>query len=216
MSIAAGGASTCILNGLGQRLCAGNGQFGQLATATPSTTNTSPAPTVIPSSLTPTSFSVPTPFVTVSDATNPGVCTLLLSVKVDATCKAAVFTPPLKDTTVNATSVAGAVVTYTTPTATVDGVNTPVTCAPASGSQFPIGTTTVTCTAGASSGTFKVLGRWGLYHPGIRSRVARMLKGQSPPPVSHLAPFSNPSSNRRRSSWIFLPSGEFEGDEVAQ
>ena len=51
--------------------------------------------------------------------------------------------------TVNATGPAGAVVTYTPPTATDEGGETPtVGCLPASGSLFPIGlTTTVTCTA---------------------------------------------------------------------
>jgi len=50
--------------------------------------------------------------------------------------------------TTNATSPAGAVVTYQPPTATdqIDGP-VPVTCVPASGSQFPVGTTTVTCSA---------------------------------------------------------------------
>jgi hypothetical protein len=45
-----------------------------------------------------------------------------------------------------ATSSAGAVVTYTKPTATdvVDG-SVPVTCSPASGATFALGTTTVTC-----------------------------------------------------------------------
>jgi hypothetical protein len=177
MSIAAGGASTCILNGLGQRLCAGNGQFGQLATATPSTTNTSPVPTVISPSLTPTSFLVPAPFVTVFEYTNAvrgaAVCTLLLSVKVNATCTAMsvpvpvpVFSPPLQNITVNATSVNGAVVTYS-PTATAGSVGTPVSCTPASGSQFPAGNTTVTCMAGATTGTFQVLGRWVLNRRGV-------------------------------------------------
>lgn len=52
------------------------------------------------------------------------------------------------DISVAATSAAGAVVTYTSPTASdlVDG-SVPVDCAPASGSTFPLGTTTVTCTA---------------------------------------------------------------------
>jgi hypothetical protein len=50
--------------------------------------------------------------------------------------------------TVDATSAAGAVVTYTTPTAS-DSCAAPVTvsCAAPSGSTFPIGTTTVVCTA---------------------------------------------------------------------
>ena len=50
--------------------------------------------------------------------------------------------------TVEATSPAGAVATYSLPTAidNVDG-SLPVTCAPASGSTFPLGTMRVTCTA---------------------------------------------------------------------
>jgi hypothetical protein len=52
-----------------------------------------------------------------------------------------------------ATSTAGAKVTYTTPTATdaVDGAR-PVTCSPASGSTFPVGKKTVTCTATDKTG----------------------------------------------------------------
>ncbi len=49
--------------------------------------------------------------------------------------------------TVEATSAAGVVVTFTaTASDAVDGALTP-TCSPASGSTFPLGTTTVTCTA---------------------------------------------------------------------
>lgn len=52
------------------------------------------------------------------------------------------------DITVNPTSASGAVVSYAPPTATDEGGETPtVKCDPASGSTFPIGTTTVTCTA---------------------------------------------------------------------
>jgi hypothetical protein len=51
------------------------------------------------------------------------------------------------DVTVEATSAAGAVVTFdATATDAEEGAITPV-CVPASGSAFPIGTTTVTCTA---------------------------------------------------------------------
>jgi len=52
------------------------------------------------------------------------------------------------DITVTATSANGAAATYTPGTATdlVDG-SVPTTCTPASGSVFPLGTTTVTCTA---------------------------------------------------------------------
>jgi hypothetical protein len=52
--------------------------------------------------------------------------------------------------TTNATSSQGATVTYTSPTATDESGDNPgpaVNCTPASGSVFPIGTTTVTCTA---------------------------------------------------------------------
>lgn len=57
------------------------------------------------------------------------------------------------DLTVAATSAAGAVVTFSSPTASdlVDGART-VTCMPASGSTFPLGTTTVTCTASDTRG----------------------------------------------------------------
>jgi hypothetical protein len=52
-----------------------------------------------------------------------------------------------------ATSTAGAKVSYTKPTATdaIDGAR-PVTCTPASGAQFPVNKTTVTCTASDSKG----------------------------------------------------------------
>ena len=50
--------------------------------------------------------------------------------------------------TVNADSASGAIVTYATPIATdPDDAAGPVTCAPPSGSTFPVGTTTVTCSS---------------------------------------------------------------------
>jgi hypothetical protein len=68
---------------------------------------------------------------------------------------APVLTLP-QDITADATSPAGAAVTYAV-SATDEGV---VTCNPASGSTFPLGTTAVLCTAtnatGTSSGTFNV------------------------------------------------------------
>jgi hypothetical protein len=56
--------------------------------------------------------------------------------------------------TAEATSAAGAVVTYTTPTATdtVGPASPAVSCSPASGSTFPLGTTTVTCSATDTAG----------------------------------------------------------------
>jgi hypothetical protein len=59
---------------------------------------------------------------------------------------------PAPNVTVNATSPAGAVVAFPTPTAT-DAVGVVSnTCAPASGSTFPSGTTTVTCHAADAAG----------------------------------------------------------------
>jgi len=63
--------------------------------------------------------------------------------------------------TTDATSPAGAIVSYTATATDNSGVSPTVTCAPASGSTFPIGTTTVSCTAkdaagNASIGSFTV------------------------------------------------------------
>lgn len=66
------------------------------------------------------------------------------------------------DITAEATSPAGAVVSYPLPTVTDDADPAPaVSCSPVSGSTFPLGVTTVTCTAtdasgNSSNGTFKV------------------------------------------------------------
>jgi hypothetical protein len=54
----------------------------------------------------------------------------------------------------NDPSQCGAIVNYPAPVTTGDC--RPVTCTPASGSFFPVGTTTVTCTSGAASCTFTV------------------------------------------------------------
>jgi hypothetical protein len=60
-----------------------------------------------------------------------------------------------------ATSASGAVVSYTA-TATLGGISFPASCGPASGSTFPIGTTTVNCSASnpifgdTASGSFTV------------------------------------------------------------
>ncbi len=73
-----------------------------------------------------------------------------------------VFSGVPSDFWVEATSPAGATVTYTSPTANdaVDGAR-PVSCILASGSTFPVGTTTVTCTtsdlsSNTSTATFDV------------------------------------------------------------
>jgi len=71
------------------------------------------------------------------------------------------------DITAEATSAGGAVVTFTATSGNGNGTGddengrpnggaNPATCAPASGSLFPLGTTTVQCSAGNASGTFLV------------------------------------------------------------
>jgi hypothetical protein len=56
------------------------------------------------------------------------------------------------DVTVNATSPAGAVVSYAPPAASDNAPGVTVACAPPPGSTFPVGSTTVTCTATDASG----------------------------------------------------------------
>jgi hypothetical protein len=58
------------------------------------------------------------------------------------------ITCPANVTVSNATDQCGAVVTYDAPTPVGAGCGT-ITCTPPSGSFFPVGTTTVTCTSGA-------------------------------------------------------------------
>lgn len=76
---------------------------------------------------------------------------------VQLTCVLRDTTPPVvathDDVTAEATSAAGAVVSYDAPTATddVDGP-VPVTCSPASGAAFALGDTTVTCSAQDAAG----------------------------------------------------------------
>jgi hypothetical protein len=155
MSISAGDQITCIINGIGQRLCAGVAWYGQFGAPVNPKYNSVPVATVIPDALAPTSFAVPPPFVAISDdASGAPACSLLLSVKVAATCEdPPMFDPPLLSFSASATSAAGAVVTFT---ATVNKPGVAVTCAPASGSTFAVGTTPVTCTAGATTETFNV------------------------------------------------------------
>jgi hypothetical protein len=65
------------------------------------------------------------------------------------------------DMTVQATSASGAVVKFTASASDLVDGSMPVTCTPTSGSTFPVGTTTVTCSAkdkagNSASGSFKV------------------------------------------------------------
>ena len=187
-SIHAGSLSTCIITGLGKRICTGSNAYGQLASSTlVASINTSPLETVIPASgpLAGSTFALPPPFVVVSDAANAPVCLLQLSVKVDATCDNTppVFDPALADLKVDATSAAGAVVTYDPP-ANNDGIPVTVTCTPASGSQFAIGTTPVTCTAGVTTGTFNVRARGVLARARVSVLLCQLLEHSPPQPSS--------------------------------
>jgi X-Pro dipeptidyl-peptidase len=63
------------------------------------------------------------------------------------------MTPVPNDMTVDSTDATGATVNFATPTATDDiDPNPIVTCTPASGTKFKVGTTTVTCTARDANG----------------------------------------------------------------
>jgi len=79
------------------------------------------------------------------DCTNRTACTFTVTLARD-TSPPVIQCPP--SISVTSCAASGAVVNYPTPTATDNAdFNVAVTCAPASGSVFPLGTTTVTCTA---------------------------------------------------------------------
>jgi hypothetical protein len=87
---------------------------------------------------------------TARDAANNTSAPCTFTVTVNDT-QAPVITCP-GNITVTANTPTGAVVTYTTPTVTDNcSVAGTVTCSPASGSVFPNGTTTVTCTLGGQT-----------------------------------------------------------------
>ena len=76
---------------------------------------------------------------------SPGVSPVLFDLTVKACRACNIFCHP--DTTVQCTSYEGAIVNYSAPTwASVCDTLFQVTCDPPSGSQFPLGQTTVTCT----------------------------------------------------------------------
>jgi hypothetical protein len=104
-------------------------------------------------------------------------------------------TPPsLKlpsDITAQATGPAGAAISYTaTATDLVDG-SVPVSCTPASGSSFPIGTTTVNCSAtdahgNTATGSFKVTANYawnGFFQPVDNPPTVNTVKAGSAVPV---------------------------------
>jgi hypothetical protein len=98
--------------------------------------------------------------------------------------------------TVEANSHAGSVVNFSPPTATdnVDGPIANVVCAPASGSTFVLGTTTVTCSASDSSG-----------NTGTASFTVKVVDTTPP----HLVPPGD------RSVYATTPAGIYDADEAA-
>ncbi|MGH7185083.1 MAG: SdrD B-like domain-containing protein, partial [Pseudomonadota bacterium] len=114
---------------------------------------TYPPPTVTPATATvtctPASGSTfPVGTTTVTCTATSGTITSSCSFTVTVGLQPTITCPP-SPPAVTATGPNGAVVTYTPPTATP--ATATVTCTPASGSTFPVGTTTVNCTA--TSGT---------------------------------------------------------------
>ena len=103
----------------------------------------------------PTVIELPSPagyYVSTAGASSATVCPVGTTSLPGATMCTPAAPPTFSATPANittaATSASGAAVTYTNPTARdYNNVAVPVTCAPASGSTFPIATTTVTCTA---------------------------------------------------------------------
>lgn len=122
------------------------GQCGAVVNYPAATITGVPAPTVSYSTPSGSTFpvGVTTVTVTATNSCSTATCSFTVTVKdvqpPTITCPANITTP----------STAGAcnkVVTYTMPTATDNCSGTTVTASPASGSTFPIGTTTVTVTA---------------------------------------------------------------------
>jgi hypothetical protein len=84
--------------------------------------------------------------VEVSDGKAAASCSTTVTVQADTT--APVFSGVPGPITVTATSLSGASVSYTPPVANdACAGSVPVSCVPASGATFPVGTTPVTCTA---------------------------------------------------------------------
>ncbi len=112
-------------------------------------------------------------------------------------------TPPVvtsvpANITAEATGPTGAVVTYTSPTATdlVDGARM-VTCAPASGSTFAIGTATVTCSASdtrgnTGSGSFTVTVRDTT--PPVVASVPANITAEATGPTGRVVTYASPTA----------------------
>ena len=117
---------------------------------TPTPTDNCPGATAacLPASGTTFNVGVTTVTCTAMDASpNSPDTTCTFTVTVQDTQAPTLSACPANITAPNATGACNAVVTYTPPTATDNCGTATVTCVPASGSTFVVGTTTVTCTA---------------------------------------------------------------------
>ena len=119
---------------------------GVVTYPTPTATNGATVTCVPPSGST---FPIGTTTVTCTATNSAGSASCQFTVTLTPQVQPPMITCPI-NMTVTATTSTGGVVTYPTPTAT-NGAT--VTCVPPSGSTFPIGTTTVTCTATNSAGS---------------------------------------------------------------
>lgn len=103
-------------------------------------------PSITCSPVSGSTFAIGTTMVTCSATDDAGNTSLLKSFSVTVVDTTAPVFGAAVNVTVEATSAAGATATYVAPTAT-DLLGASVSCAPASGSLFPLGSTVVTCTA---------------------------------------------------------------------
>ena len=130
------------------------GPSGRVVTFTATATDTAPSsPAVTCTPPSGSTFPIGTTTVSCSATDAAGnTATGAFSITVEDTT-APVF-GTVSAVTAEATGPTGAVVTFTTPTATdlVDGVR-PVVCTPSSGSTFPLGPTTVSCAASDTRGS---------------------------------------------------------------
>jgi hypothetical protein len=103
------------------------------------------------------------------------------------------------DVTAEATGASGATVSYTNPTATdlVDGTTDAVSCTPASGSTFPLGTTTVHCSAKDAAGNTGTAS----FHvtvvdttPPTISNVPADITAEATGPTGAMVTFTNPTA----------------------
>jgi hypothetical protein len=134
---------------------------------------------------------------TASDAAG-NIATAGFAVSVVDTTPPAISKVPA-NMTVQATSSAGAVVSYTTPTANdaVSGV-VPVNCVPASGSAFALGTTTVACTASDAAGNVATAGfavRVVDTTPPVISNVPANMTAQSTSSTGAVVSYTTPAAN---------------------